>query len=431
MKGTENPHKNHRSRLRAHFLQGGLSGFAPHNVLELLLFFPLPRRDTNPLAHTLLSAHGSVGAVLSADARTLCGTHGVGEGVAAFFRAFSAVRELAFASGRPPVQLTDRAALARYLQGCLSGVDDGVAILYLDNAMSPIGERILCGVSVHSAAFPISDILREGLLSRAASVAVGHLHADGLALPRREDLDTTALLRDALAAGGLRLAEHFIISGEHYSTLLYRESGRILRPAVRELPEEDRTDGEERRALAELLRTARISLPVDPLLRTFGGLYRLVTALPAHYLYAGLDERAATLLSLVGAVDTYTVLERGMPPASERTALGQHLCDLYRAAGEERVHLLLFDRKGRYISTVLLGTGGVSEAAISLRCMVEGTLLAGAVTAVLSHNHPHGKAEPSNEDRRATSLVAAALGTLNVSLQCHYIVAGSDFCIIE
>lgn len=433
MADASNPHKDHRARVRARFLAEGLSGFAPHNVLELLLFYPLPRRDTNPLAHALLSAHGSVGAVLSADAASLCRTAGIGAAVASFFGAMRTVRELAFFTPRPRVLLNTRAALARHLSDRLAGVTEGAAILYLDNAAAIVGERLLYGTSVHSASFPVGNLLREGLLCHASSVVVGHVHKGGLALPMREDLDTTILVRDVLATGGLSLLEHFIISGERYTSLLYRESGYVPRPAVRELPEEDTGDAikKEAAALSALLRAARVSASSDELLRDFGGLTRLLLASPARYLHSGIDDRTATLLALVGATDTYIAFEEAVPSCRERAALGQYLCNLYRAAGEERVLLLLFDRRSRHVGTVPLGTGSMGEAEISLRRMAESALFAGAATAVLSHNHPFGTATPSDEDRQATAVVASALSTLGVALQCHYIVAESDFCVIE
>ena len=433
MAEVSHTHKDHRARLRARFLSGGLADFAPHNVLELLLFFPLPRRDTNPLAHALISAHGSVGAVLEAEADVLCQTHGVGEAVARFFAALGTVRRLAFLTPRPRVQLASRAALGRHLADRLAGLSEGVAILYLDNAATLVAERVLRGASVHSAAFSVGELLREGLLCHASSVVLGHVHAGGLALPMREDLDTTILLRDALATGGLALAEHFIVSGDLYTTLLYRESGRVLRPAVRELPEEEEGGvvQKEAAALSALFGAARISASAEDLLADYGGLARLLLASPARYLHSGIDPKTATLLALVGATDSYAVAEGTVPAYRDRAALGQYLCDLYRAAGDERVLLLLFDRRGRHIGTVPLGVGSVTEAEISLRRMAESALFAGAATAVLAHNHPFGTAAPSGEDRQATAVVSAALSTLGVTLYCHYIVAGREFCVIE
>ena len=58
-----NPHKDHRSRLRGRFLSEGLSSFPDHNILELLLFFAIPRKDTNEIAHSLIDKFGSLSGV--------------------------------------------------------------------------------------------------------------------------------------------------------------------------------------------------------------------------------------------------------------------------------------------------------------------------------------------------------------------------------
>ena len=425
-------HKDHRARMRARFLRGGFADFAPHNVLELLLFYPLPRRDTNPLAHALLSSHGSVGAVLQADAAALLRTAGVGGGVISFFSALGRVRQLAYLNDLPRVRLADRASLAAHLANRLAGHSCGVAVLYLDNAMSLIGEAVLPGVSVHSAAFSVADIVREGLLCHAASVAVAHVHSDGPGLPLREDLDTTALLRDTLEAGGLHLAEHFIVGGGGYTSLLYRASGKLACPAVREFPLGEGTspDPAELAALSDLFAAAHLAQSAGDLLCAYGGLGRLLRVQPARYLHSGYDAKTATLLALVGEVDGYVAAEGAVPHLRERHALGAYLCARYRAAGEERPLLLLFDGRFRHIATHPLGIGSVNEAPFSLRRMAEGTLFSGAAYAVLAHNHPFGEAAPSDEDRQATATVAAALAGLGVSLEGHYIVAGRQFCVL-
>ena len=91
MDAPRNPHANHRARLRARFLRSGLSDFDAHNVLELLLFYAIARRDTNPIAHDLLSRFKTVDETLSADHGALCGVFGVGDGVARFLRGFDAL----------------------------------------------------------------------------------------------------------------------------------------------------------------------------------------------------------------------------------------------------------------------------------------------------------------------------------------------------
>ena len=79
-------HDGHRERLRRRFSAHGLESFADHEVLELLLFYAIPRQDTNPIAHRLMEQFGSLEAVLSAQPEHLGQVAGVGEGTALFLR---------------------------------------------------------------------------------------------------------------------------------------------------------------------------------------------------------------------------------------------------------------------------------------------------------------------------------------------------------
>lgn len=77
-------HAGHRGRMRRRFLAGGLDGFSDHEVLELLLFYAVPRQDVNPMAHLLLNRFGSLPEVLSASEEELCTVRGVGPKIARF-----------------------------------------------------------------------------------------------------------------------------------------------------------------------------------------------------------------------------------------------------------------------------------------------------------------------------------------------------------
>ena len=81
-----NPHKDHRSRLRCRFLSEGLSSIPDHNILELLLFFAIPRKDTNEIAHSLIDKFGSLSGVFDADYNLLINTEGIGENAATLIK---------------------------------------------------------------------------------------------------------------------------------------------------------------------------------------------------------------------------------------------------------------------------------------------------------------------------------------------------------
>ena len=420
-----NPHVNHRTRLRERFLRSGLSDFAAHNALELFLFYAVPRRDTNPIAHALLAKFGTVEAVLTAPPEELCRVAGVGMGIAHFFAAASEVTRLALSADTSRPRLGDADILGRYFCELLSGSREGAyATVLLDNDFGLIGHRVDGDCPIHSSRFSPAAIAGEALLSHAAMCAVAHRHTDELALPSAEDLDTTRLLRDTLDASGVKLVEHFLVGSYRYTTLLYRYSGRYERgEEIRSF----RPSPEECTALSTLFSLAGIRADATALLTSYGGLYRLLTASPARHHHAGLDARTAALLSLLPALSRYAAAERPVPDATETEALGTYLTALYRGLGEETVMLLFFDKGGRHLATHTVGVGSVGEAGLSCRRIAEGALFSGARQAVLVHNHPLGSLAPSDEDRAATRMVATSLEGLGVTLLAHYIVAEKDF----
>ena len=79
-------HSGHRSRLRQRFLKQGIEGFEPHNILEILLFYGIPYRDTNDIAHKLIDKFGSLEGVFDADIKELTKIDGIGENSATLIK---------------------------------------------------------------------------------------------------------------------------------------------------------------------------------------------------------------------------------------------------------------------------------------------------------------------------------------------------------
>ena len=87
----KNIHGGHRARVKERFLRSGLEGFEKHNVLELLLFYSIPQRDTNPIAHELINRFGSLRAVFEASVEELCEVDGISEHTATLLKLVPAV----------------------------------------------------------------------------------------------------------------------------------------------------------------------------------------------------------------------------------------------------------------------------------------------------------------------------------------------------
>ena len=88
-------HDGHREKMRRRYMESGLEGFADHEALELLLFYAIPRRDTNPIAHALINRYESLSNVLNAPVEELASVEGIGENAAVLIRLVSQLNQKA------------------------------------------------------------------------------------------------------------------------------------------------------------------------------------------------------------------------------------------------------------------------------------------------------------------------------------------------
>ena len=205
-----NEHSGHRDRLRERYLSEGLDSFAPHNVLELLLFYSVPRRDTNVLAHRLIEQFGSLVGVLNA-------------GVHLHLVADIARRYYAEAIAPPPNDAR-REDLMRYygqrlVAACNGLPEETLYLVCLDNNLREIStDRISTGAP-NAVQLPGRRIAEVALRHHAPSILLAHNHPRGIAIPSREDVAATLSLRDALRAISVELIDHFVIAGSDYVSM--------------------------------------------------------------------------------------------------------------------------------------------------------------------------------------------------------------------
>ncbi len=208
-------HDGHREKMRQRFLRGGLDAFADHEALELLLYYAIPRRDTNPVAHALMERYGSLSAVLSAPAEDLQRVEGVGESAAVLLRLVAPLcrkARLAEAAGEERVLNSSERAGA-YLLECFEGEkNEAVYQLCLDRKGKLLACKRLGEGSVASADVDIRRLVENAILTNATAVILAHNHPSGVALPSDGDYAATARVKDALGAIGIQLADHIIVA---------------------------------------------------------------------------------------------------------------------------------------------------------------------------------------------------------------------------
>lgn len=214
-------HNGHRERLKDRFMQQGLNGFNDHNALELLLFYAIPRKDTNPIAHALLDRFGSLAAVLEARPQELMQVPGVGACAACLISLVPQLMRKAMVSKtRDMYILSDVAAAGEYLQPrFLYERDEIVIVLCLDSRKRIICCSELSRGGVNSVTINPRKVVECAVLNRADSLIIAHNHPNGRAMPSVEDRRMTSQIKESLAAVEIRLEDHFIFSDGEYVSM--------------------------------------------------------------------------------------------------------------------------------------------------------------------------------------------------------------------
>ncbi len=216
-----NPHENHRKRLRQRFLDEGLENFKNHNILELLLFYSVPRKDTNDLAHELIEKFGSLSAVFDADYDSLLGCKGVSENTAVLLklipklaRAYLMDKDTGYAC------FGDYDKLGNFLVNYFVGeTNEKLIALYFNNRMEMMDICVISTGSVIASDISVRKIAEAGFAKRAACFILAHNHPDGNPVPSENDITVTNEYRALFTKLGMPLAEHFVIGGSSYRTI--------------------------------------------------------------------------------------------------------------------------------------------------------------------------------------------------------------------
>ncbi|MBP3389041.1 MAG: RadC family protein [Clostridia bacterium] len=209
-------HEGHRARLRARFEETGLAGFQPHEILEMLLFYAIPRRDTNELAHRLMDTFGSLHHVLEAPQPELVRVEGMTENAATLLRFSSALLseyyEDKYAVG---TILNTTEDLTRLLLPRYMGIqNETVYLVCMDAKRMLLNCSPVCYGSVGMANISPRLILQRALLFNATIVVLAHNHPSGLAVPSQADLATTVELVKLLSAAEITLWDHLVFGGD-------------------------------------------------------------------------------------------------------------------------------------------------------------------------------------------------------------------------
>lgn len=222
-----NTHGGHRARMKQRFLEHGLDNFNDLNVLELLLFYAIPRQDTNEIAHRLLDRFGSFSAVLEATIEELREVPGVGENAATLLKLIPQIDRrymISKTEERPQIRSSAQAGKIliprfRYAR------EEIVYLLCLDSRNMLISCEEIGRGTLGEANVSVRAIVEMALKRNAAAVILAHNHVDGFAIPSHADQHATRQIYDALKLVGIMMADHIVVAGDDFVS--FADSGLL------------------------------------------------------------------------------------------------------------------------------------------------------------------------------------------------------------
>ena len=208
-------HEGHRERLRERYSNNGVGAFTEHELLELLLTYAIPRRNTNELAHRLIDRFGSLHAVFSAEVAELTNIEGIGERAAVFLRLVgdsAALNAEAVGRQKQRMRILSPADAAAYALDLMRNERyESVYVVSLDKNMRLLhAERLMTG-SLNEAPLYPRRVVELALMHRAASILLLHNHPSGDPTPSQADAEATEAVQKALNSIDIRLYDHLVV----------------------------------------------------------------------------------------------------------------------------------------------------------------------------------------------------------------------------
>jgi len=219
----KNIHEGHRKRLMNKVLKYS-EMFSDHELLEVLLFYAIPRKDTNPLAHVLLRTFGSVENVFSASLQTLMAVEGVGERTAILILTIGELFRRVNNQPKKKDVLSTPEKLYDVIKKEFKGLTTERCVLFmLDKNFKLLGKLVYADEKEFSVSMNVNEMINSFGALKPTHVIFAHNHLSDNCSPSNEDKITTKKLNVICSLHGVNLIDHVITNGT--KKFSFREEG--------------------------------------------------------------------------------------------------------------------------------------------------------------------------------------------------------------
>ena len=231
---NEKDSQGHRERIKEKFLKNGIDGFAEYEILELLLTYCIPRKDTKPIAKELLNKFKSLDNVFKADFDKLSAVDGLGKNSIAFLKLIGDLPSIIYKDelknkklvDKETLKISNKDILLKYLRNKIGYEEiEKFYVIYLSSSNEVIEfEENSTGTLDRSSVYP-REIYKRVISLNAKSIILAHNHPSDNITPSKSDIELTNEIAKGLKNFGALLIEHIIITKNSYFSFL--EEGLI------------------------------------------------------------------------------------------------------------------------------------------------------------------------------------------------------------
>ena len=219
-------HKGHRGRLKKQVILNGIDNWPEHQVLEFLLFFGVPQRNTNEIAHNLIATYGSLINVFNASFDSLTKIKGVGNNIATLIilipKLFRYIENMKVEE--KSISFQNSAQVARYMTPKFYNLTHEILyVLAFDNKQKLISADIILEGVVNRINIDNRKIVEAVILNHASNIILCHNHPSGFCAPSYDDIVATKCIIEYLGSMGVTILDHIIISDNEYCSMMDME----------------------------------------------------------------------------------------------------------------------------------------------------------------------------------------------------------------
>lgn len=207
-------HQQHRQRMKQRFLKEGLDNFQPHEILEMLLYYTIPQRNTNDIAHNLINKYGSLEKVLQADIDSLIEEKYITENTAVLFKLITQTTKIynTRCSDERAV-LTEKKSIEKFFVSLYVGeTSEKLYAVCLDESLRVIDFKNVSEGTSDSVRINIRDIIEFSIKCKSNKIIISHNHPNFDEQPSREDIEQTRRIETILKGIDITLIDHIIVS---------------------------------------------------------------------------------------------------------------------------------------------------------------------------------------------------------------------------